>query len=91
MDLSWADYGMAGVAVSAVTYIATKRLGVKSGKSDSDRMEDELTSVLLNNTKALESNTKAMEAVATIARSMELSLARQETMLKEVVERCRNA
>ncbi|MBC7193914.1 hypothetical protein [Marinobacter sp.] len=69
-----AQYGLATFAVAGLVYIV--------GQFLRQRNDQGLTSVIENNTKALEQLAGAIQ-------SMQVSLARQETKLDELLERAR--
>ena len=91
-----ADYGTAIFAIAAVALVMIsllKYLGHRNTPQAPQHTDysEEMKLLISTNNKVLENNTKAMESVASIVRSLELGQARQETMLKELCDRGRHA
>jgi len=89
-----AEYGVAVFAIAGLIYIVSKCF--------EKRTYNDLSEIIKTNTKALEqmssvaelsevvkNNTKALEQVTSVVQAIQLSLARQETKIDELLERAR--
>ena len=89
-----ADYGTAIFAIGAIAGVVMALFKYLDGKNTPPppvpHYTEEMKLLIATNNQVLENNTKAMESVASIVRSLELGQARQETMLKELCNRGRH-
>lgn len=81
------NYGTASFAIVAVIYIVYLFIS----KKDKDKQEEsaEIRLIMESNKAVIENNTKALENLTSLLRELQISSARQEEKLNEILQRVR--